>query len=115
MIESIARLSDLNMAMLGRLFETLMKQLPEGQLLFCVVDGITYYESRLLDADLQRFISMLNNLASDTEVKAVTKVLITTPVASKCGRQVLEREQILDIPTEINRSRRSRFQEPHVR
>ena len=100
--ESIARLKDNSMRMLCRLFANLIKQLPEGQLVFCVMDGINYYETRFLQQDLLAFFSMLKDLNKDAEVKAVVKILITTPVASRCAGQILDKEQIVDVPKELD-------------
>ena len=62
-----------------RIFRDLVIQLPKDMIIFCVIDGISLYESANGVADLLYVWQRLNELLAHKKLKAVMKLLATSP------------------------------------
>lgn len=94
-------LQDHEVNTLCKLFENLLRQLPEGQLVFCMVDGVSYYEYRDRRDDTCKVLAMLVALTEDEKLKAVIKLLISSPTASRYVSDVVDRKDIYTLPETI--------------
>ena len=83
------------------LFKSLFKQLPEGQLAFCMIDGISYYEYHDRRDDTCKVVAMLAALAEDRKLKAVFKLMISSPTTSRYLSDVVDLEDIYTLPETI--------------
>ena len=83
------------------LFRELVKDLPEGFILVCVIDGVSFYEASDWADDLRLVLETLNALTCDPEVCAVLKVLITSAVASRQAIKYIPREDHLMLPSDV--------------
>jgi hypothetical protein len=94
-------------ALLG-LFSELITQIPGDQIVFCVIDGIQFYENYARKDDTTKAISYINNLIlgrdHEHKLKAVVKLLITTPAKSTTLWKIEPRIDIWDIPSQVARS-----------
>ena len=86
---------------LCNLFKTLLKQLPEGQLAFCMIDGISYYEYHDRRDDTRKVVAMLAALAEDKKLKAVFKLMISSPTTSRYISDVVDLEDVYTLPETI--------------
>ena len=83
------------------LFGELVKDLPEGFVLVCVIDGVSFYEAWDWADDLRLVLETLNGLTRDPEVWAAFKVLITSAVASRQAIKYIPREDHLMLPSDV--------------
>ena len=83
------------------LFRELIKDLPEGIVLVCVIDGVSFYEASDWADDLRLVLETLNDLTRDPEVEAAFKVLITSAVASRQAIKFIPREDHLMLPSDV--------------
>ena len=86
------------------LFRELVKDLPEGLVLVCVIDGVSFYEASDWADDLHLVLKTLNDLTRDPEVWAAFKVLITSAVASRQATKYIPREDHLMLPSDVGNS-----------
>ena len=77
------QLEILNLRTLCDCLIKLVRRLPVDTVLFCVIDGISFFEKREWAEDCRKAINELQDLAYDEEVRAVFKLLITSPARSK--------------------------------
>ena len=94
-------LQDHELNTLCRLFEKLLRQLPEGQLVFCMVDGVSYYEYRDRRADTGKVLTLLTALTEDEKLKAIFKLMISSPTTSRYVSDVVDREDVYTLPETI--------------
>jgi len=90
-------------ALLSLFFE-LLEQLPENQIVFCLIDGIQYYEYQGRAQDTCHVVSNLLDQITNTETKAVFKLLITTPESSASVARIVPKENVWTMPQNIERS-----------
>lgn len=64
---------------LCRLFESLVSLLPEHVVVFCLVDGILYYEWEEFIEDMGEVLVTIIRISDDQSTKAALKVLVTSP------------------------------------
>lgn len=83
------------------LFKTLLRQLPEGQLAFCMIDGISYYESRDRRDDTCKVLAMLVALTEDEKLEAVLKLMISSPTTSRYVSDIVDLEDVFALPETI--------------
>lgn len=88
------------------LFSQLMMELPENQIVFCIIDGIQFYENHSRGRDTNKAIRHLVDLVlgQDERQKSHTifKLLITTP--SKSTGRIVDRKKTWSMPSDIGRS-----------
>jgi hypothetical protein len=79
-------------APLCALFRWLVRRLPQGVTLICIVDGISYYETDEFEDGMLRVLRCLFGLARDAKMAAVVKVLATSPVATDSVQDQFDEE-----------------------
>lgn len=87
----------LNLRALCDCLGKLVKQLPARTVIFCVVDGISFFETTLWTNDTAKVIGDLRDLAYDNETGAIFKLLVTSPRRSKHVASIFEPETRLNI------------------
>lgn len=80
------------------LLKALLRQLPEGQLAFCMIDGVSYYEYRDRRDDTCKVLAMLAKLTKDEKLGAVFKLMISSPITSRYVSDVVDLEDIYTLP-----------------
>ncbi|KAL9071331.1 MAG: hypothetical protein Q9157_005510 [Trypethelium eluteriae] len=68
----------LNVGSISRVFSSLLDQLPESMILFCIIDGVSYYEDIYRQRDLLEATECLVN-ATRTDKGPIIKVLMASP------------------------------------
>lgn len=87
------------------LFVRLFEALPGGTVLFCMLDGIPYYEDTDRQTECWEVLSTLVNLArrKGDAINGVFKLLVTAPLRSHCVQELFLPAEVLDsheyIPT----------------
>ena len=82
------------------LFIQLAEALPTGTILFCIVDGISYYEDAERRAECSEVLSMLTSLSRrnhSATIGPLIKLLVTAPLRSHFAYQLFEEEEILNM------------------
>lgn len=87
----------LNLRALCDCFGKLVKQLPARTVLFCIIDGISFFESQLWANDTAKVIGDLRALAYDSDVDAIFKLLVTSPRRSKLVSSIFEPETRMQV------------------
>ena len=77
--EKLQLLAEDDVKTLCKIFRDLVVQLPKDMIIFCVIDGISLYESADGDADLLYVWQRLNRLLAHENLKAAMKLLATSP------------------------------------
>ena len=77
--EKLQLLAEDDLKILCNIFRDLVFQLPKDMIFFCVIDGISLYESANGVADLLHVWQRLNQLLAHKKLKAVMKLLATSP------------------------------------
>ena len=85
------------------LLRVLMKKLPAGVVLFCMVDSISLYEKDDWLEGICYALRMIGDLTRDPEVSAIFKLLITSPLASRYIGRYLPEEDRLVLPRDLCR------------
>lgn len=94
-------LQDHEVDTLCSLFKSLLQQLPEGQLAFCMVDGVSYYEYRDRRDDTCKVLAMLAALTADEKLKAVFKLMISSPTKSRYHSNIVDLDDVYTLPETI--------------
>ena len=97
-------LQDHDLDTLCSLFKTLLRQLPPGQLAFCMVDGISYYEYRDRRDAACKVLAMLAALTKDEKLEAVLKLMISSPTTSRYVSKFVDSDDIYTLPETIDRT-----------
>ncbi|KAL1857622.1 hypothetical protein Daus18300_010262 [Diaporthe australafricana] len=82
---------------LCRLFELLVHMLPNTVALFCLVDGVVYYERDEFRDDLERVLMTILQLSDQAGAQAPVKVLLTSPTRTAVVRQPFPDDLILSM------------------
>ncbi|KAL2151993.1 hypothetical protein VTH82DRAFT_5177 [Thermothelomyces myriococcoides] len=72
-------LEDHSLPQLWHLFGWLVRQMPEGVTLFCLVDGIVFYEREDFEEPMLDVLGDLIGLTASRDISAAVKVLVTSP------------------------------------
>ncbi|KAL8801420.1 MAG: hypothetical protein Q9182_004484 [Xanthomendoza sp. 2 TL-2023] len=67
------------------LFHLLIEQLPEDKVLFCVIDGISYFEMSDQTSEMESIIKSLQELTQDRGTGPIFKLLMTSPRYDHCA------------------------------
>lgn len=86
-----------DVADLCRLFEALVRALPEFVVLVCLIDGILYYEREDFREDMAMVLSAILKLSADESVAVPLKVLITSPTKTTEVRQPFPDDLVLSM------------------
>ena len=82
------------------MFSELVKDLPEGFVLVCIIDGVSLYETSEWAEDLRMILEMLNSITRDLNVYALFKVLATSPMTSRQAVKYIPEEDYLMLPSD---------------
>ena len=94
-------LQDHEINTLCSLFKNLLRQLPEGQLVFCMVDSVSYYEYGDRKDDTCKVLAMLAALTEDENLNAIIKLMISSPKTSRYVSKTVDPEDIYTLPETI--------------
>lgn len=86
---------------LCNLFKDLLRQLPEGQLAFCMIDGISYYEYHDRRDDTCQVLAMLVALTEDEKLNAVFKLMISSPTRSRHASKTVNSKDVYTLPETV--------------
>ena len=99
--EEYDELQRLDLRRLCTLLGVLIKKLPAGVVLFCMIDGISLYEKHGWLEGTCYTLKMIGHLTRDPEVSATFKLLVTSPLASRyIARYAQEGDHII-LPRDI--------------
>ena len=85
---------------LCNVFVQLVTALPIGTIIFCVIDGISYYEDSGRQAECIEVLSMLTTLTRHCQGVMngpLIKLLVTAPLRSRHAHDFFEAEEIFDM------------------
>lgn len=94
-------LRDHEIGTLCSLFKNLLRELPDGQLVFCMVDGVSYYEYGHRNDDTCKVLAMLAALTDDDKLNAIVKFMISSPKTSRYVSKLVDPENIYTLPETI--------------
>ena len=89
------------------LFETLLRQVPIDTTIFCVVDGISLFETDHLREETDLLVYRLRTLIEDEELNAVFKLIMTSAHMSRQVCHQLHPSDSLTIPQDHGGDRRA--------
>ena len=87
------------------LFHSLFEQMPEDLVLFCVIDGVSFYESAGQIDDLATVISFLVDLTKRRDTGPVFKLLLTTPRIHRCAISYFSQHDRIAVPDNADHGR----------
>ena len=87
---------------LCELFQNLLRQLPIGPVLLCIIDGISLFETAHWREDTCFLIRKLRELADDEGINAVFKLLVISPMANRYICHYVNPEDRLIMPQDVN-------------
>ena len=86
---------------LCELFVKLTRSLPVGTRLFCILDGVSYYEDAQRGKELKEVLLMLKTLTRQTyeawRGPPLIKILTTTPLRLFLASRVFEKDEVFDM------------------
>lgn len=82
---------------LCKLFEALIRLLPNYVVVICLIDGILYYEREEFKGDMAVVLSAILKLSADSSVAVPLKVLITSPTKTAEVRKPFPDDLILSM------------------
>jgi len=88
---------DPQLSELCSLFVQLAEALPMDTILFCIIDGISYYEDAECQIDCTEVLSMLTNLTRRAANGPLIKLLITAPLRSHYVHELFEGRELLNM------------------
>lgn len=98
----VPELEDHETDTLCNLFVALIQQLPPKKVIFCIIDGISFYENGDKRKDCCKVIAAIADLVEDPEqTQAVFKFLITSPSISRWSTKCLARKDVYNLPEAI--------------
>ncbi|KAL8911281.1 MAG: hypothetical protein Q9171_003528 [Xanthocarpia ochracea] len=99
------QLRQYNMESLLNLICFLFEQLPEGLVLFCVIDGVTFYESAGQINELETIIDFLVDLTKRRDTGPVFKLLLTSPRIHRCATPYFSHDDRIAVPDNADHGR----------
>ncbi|OBT53466.1 hypothetical protein VE04_05390 [Pseudogymnoascus sp. 24MN13] len=82
---------------LRRLFQWLVGKLPQAAVLFCVIDGVGYYEREEFEQDIGFVVEKLLRISAEKKTQAGVKILLTSSNRTTYIRQPFPDELVLSI------------------
>lgn len=83
----IGRVHQGDLQQLCRLFDVLVHCLPDEVTLFCLIDGMVYYERDEFIVEMQYVLAEILRLVGDSTIQANVKILITSPWRTEMAQQ----------------------------
>lgn len=93
--EELIQLGDIDE--LCSLFGWLVRQLPRYVVLFCLIDGIVYYEREEFEGDMGLVLVSILKISVDQSNRAAVKVLVTSPTKTTSVRLPFPDDLILSM------------------
>ena len=89
---------------LSKIFMLLMDQIPPQSVLFCIVDGLTYYEDTKSQTSEAEMIlgSLLDAVDRSIEAGWVFKLLLTSPNQSRILYRDIPQENVVWLPSKVS-------------
>ena len=103
----------------ANLFRKLPKQQLKSASVFCILDGVSFYEDPIRRQDFEALVEALAALVSDAqESNLIFKVLFTSPTRSRCVKKAAMSAnegslEVLDVPPFID-IERTELREFHI-
>ena len=113
-IGAFSEFQHFNLRRLCSLFIEMVKKLPYGAVVFCIIDGITWIEEDECLEDTCYVLQVLSNLTHDPGVRSIFKLLITSPLASHYARELIPIEEQLSLLREVTESDGTPFTSKHL-
>jgi len=82
---------------LCKLFQWLVSQLPRSVVLFCLLDGVGYYERTEFEHDMGFVVEKLLRISAEQKTQAGVKILLTSSNRTNYIRQPFPDELVLSI------------------
>jgi hypothetical protein len=86
------------------LFGALVVQLPSHVALFCIIDGIDFYETHERRLDMSIVVSNILDLIIHGDVHAVFKFLVTSPSTTESVKVAFHPDDVISIPETVPRT-----------
>lgn len=87
---------------LCKMFRSMVEQLPAKETIFCIIEGIKYYEHSTRLPDLLKVLKMLKELTVSKHVKAAVKVLVVNETRSVLElKQLFKDNEMLRLPLNV--------------
>ncbi|KAJ2981093.1 hypothetical protein NUW58_g6778 [Xylaria curta] len=93
------------------LFEAILRQFPPDSVVFCIVDGIKYYERDQYLQEMSEVLRFLLDLTQDGRLQCVFKILVTSPSPTTVVRHAFDQDWIISmvsLPRNTDKSSSSR-------
>ena len=105
--ERLQLLAEDDVKTLCKVFRDLVIQLPKDMIIFCVIDGISLYESVNGEDDVIHVWQRLNQLLAHQKLKAVMKLLATSPGQTLYlhDENIITHGDVILMPEEIDGNR----------
>ena len=97
-------LEELHVDLLCKVLPKLLRQLPEGYVVLCMIDGISFYEERKQREDTRQAILALMDLTDDDDLRAIMKLMVTSAAMSRWVSKGVARDKIFNIPEDMDYS-----------
>ncbi|KAL8655743.1 MAG: hypothetical protein Q9226_002932 [Calogaya cf. arnoldii] len=94
-----------NVAYFLHLFRSLVEHLPEDKILFCIIDGISFYDSSEPSFELEAVVEGLTELTEDCGFGPVFKLLITSPLNNRCATRYFSLADRIMVPDNADAGR----------
>jgi hypothetical protein len=80
-----------------QLFYHLIELVPKGTPIYCVIDGISYYERPHWKEDYDLMMECFGSIITNKGISATFKLLLTSPTISRWLQALLAREEIVSL------------------
>ncbi|KAH6670275.1 hypothetical protein F5X68DRAFT_265030 [Plectosphaerella plurivora] len=80
---NVQKIEEGDMEALCKVFILLVKQLRGDLTLFCIIDGVNYYENTPFEYGMRCAVDALINMAEDHDIEAAVKVLVTSVIPTQ--------------------------------
>ena len=81
------------------LFRLLIQQIADDMVLFCIIDGISFYERYGDDDETSIVVQVFKQMADHHEIGPIFKLLISSPMHNRSAKQYFSSEDHIIIPT----------------
>ena len=88
-----------NIEYLTDLFRVLVEQFSDDRIVFCIIDGISFYEKTKDMNEVNAVFEILSELASH-RVGPLFKLLLTNPLRSRSAKQYFSLDDRVSVPTD---------------
>ena len=90
-----------NLKALCETFHLLVRQLPLDTPVYCIIDGISWYETPEMHKELGYVADSLRALVTDDRLRPIFKLLMTSPYGSRDVSKGVPRNEIVSLQPEV--------------